>query len=71
MISPIALTPGVEEWRNNAPDMYDAMIQGIPLRRLGDPEADIGRTAVFLASEDANYITGQTIMVDGGSIKLR
>lgn len=70
-ISPIALTPGVEQWKQSAPAQYDAMIEGIPLRRLGDPEADIGRTAVFLASDDANYITGQTIMVDGGSIKLR
>ena len=41
------------------------------MRRLGNPEKDIGRTAVFLASEDSDYITGQTIMVDGGSIKLR
>ncbi len=47
LISPIALTPGVEEWRSNAPEMYEAMINRIPLRRLGDPEADIGRTAVF------------------------
>lgn len=71
LISPIALTPGVEQWRDSAPDMYEAMINRIPLRRLGDPEQDIGQVAVFLASEEANYITGQTIMVDGGSIKLR
>lgn len=71
LISPIALTPGVEAWRDSAPDLYEQMLQGIPKRRLGDPEADIGRTAVFLASDDADYITGQTIMVDGGSIKLR
>lgn len=71
LISPIALTPGVEAWKQSAPELYDAMINRIPLRRLGDPEGDIGRTAVFLASDDANYITGQTIMVDGGSIKLR
>lgn len=71
IISPIALTPGVEQWSKAAPELYDQMIQGIPLRRLGDPEEDIGRTAVFLASDDAKYITGQTIMVDGGSIKLR
>jgi len=71
MISPIALTPGVEKWRDGAPDLYEQMINGIPLRRLGDPEEDIGRTAVFLASNDANYITGQTIMVDGGTVKLR
>ncbi|MFK2825411.1 SDR family oxidoreductase [Bacillus sp. B190/17] len=71
LISPIALTPGVEQWRDNNKEAYDAMVQKIPLRRLGDPEADIGRTAVFLASDDANYITGQTIMVDGGTVKLR
>ncbi|WP_068776550.1 SDR family NAD(P)-dependent oxidoreductase [Paenibacillus sp. FJAT-26967] len=71
LISPIALTPGVEQWRDSAPDLYDAMINRIPLRRLGDPEQDIGRVALFLASDDSNYITGQTIMVDGGSIKLR
>lgn len=71
IISPIAHTQGVEQWRENAPELYDQMIQGIPLRRLGDPEADIGRTAVFLASDDASYMTGQTIMVDGGSTKLR
>ncbi|MEK4086273.1 SDR family NAD(P)-dependent oxidoreductase [Psychrobacillus sp. FSL K6-1415] len=71
LISPIALTPGVEQWRENAPQLYDAMINKIPLRRLGDPEQDIGQVAVFLSSADSNYITGQTIMVDGGSIKLR
>ncbi|MEK3997323.1 SDR family oxidoreductase [Psychrobacillus sp. FSL K6-2365] len=71
LISPIALTPGVEQWRESAPQLYDAMINKIPLRRLGDPEQDIGQVAVFLSSADSNYITGQTIMVDGGSIKLR
>ncbi|MDR4887333.1 SDR family oxidoreductase [Fredinandcohnia sp. QZ13] len=71
LISPIALTAGVEQWRDSAPEMYEAMVNKIPLRKLGDPEQDIGRVAVFLASSDSDYITGQTIMVDGGSIKLR
>lgn len=71
LISPIALTPGVEQWRQNDPKLYDAMIDKIPLRRLGDPEQDIGKVAVFLASHDSDYMTGQTLMVDGGSIKLR
>lgn len=70
IISPIALTPGVEAWRDRAPDLYEQMITGIPLRRLGDPEEDIGQVAVFLASDMADYIQGQTIMVDGGSIML-
>lgn len=64
-------TEGVKEWRENAPELYETMLEGIPLRRLGDPEEDIGRVAVFLSSEDSDYMTGQTLMVDGGSIKLR
>jgi NAD(P)-dependent dehydrogenase (short-subunit alcohol dehydrogenase family) len=35
--------------------------------RLGDPEADIGGVALFLASEDARYITGNTLFADGGA----
>ena len=71
LISPIAKTPGIEQWAQDHPDSYEAMLAKNPMGRLGDPEKDIGRTAVFLASEDASYITGQTMMVDGGSIKLR
>ncbi|CDQ41616.1 MULTISPECIES: SDR family NAD(P)-dependent oxidoreductase [Virgibacillus] len=70
IIAPIALTEGVKQWRQSASELYEQMINNIPLRRLGDPEQDIGRTAVFLASDDSDYITGQTIMVDGGSIKI-
>lgn len=70
IISPIARTEGVESWSESAPELYDQMISNIPLRRLGDPEKDIGKTAVFLASEDSDYITGQTVMVDGGTTKI-
>lgn len=71
LISPISNSPGVEAWKQAFPDMYEATLKGIPLGRWGEPEEDIGRVAVFLASEDARYITGQTMMVDGGSIQLR
>ncbi|MER2122081.1 MAG: SDR family oxidoreductase [Solibacillus sp.] len=71
IIAPIALTAGVEQWSKSSPELYEAMINNIPLRRMGDPEGDIGRVAVFLSSSDTDYITGQTIMVDGGSTKLR
>jgi NAD(P)-dependent dehydrogenase (short-subunit alcohol dehydrogenase family) len=40
-----------------------------PLRRLGNP-ADVGRAAVFLASDDASYINGTTIILDGGSMAV-
>ena len=37
-----------------------------PLRRLGVPE-DVGAAAAFLASDDASWITGQTLVLDGGA----
>ena len=40
-----------------------------PLRRLGFP-ADVGKAAVFLACDDASYITGMTIVVDGGAMAV-
>ena len=71
VISPLALTEGVAAYIDANPGVEEAMLARTPLRRFGDPEADIGRVAVFLASADARYMTGQTLMVDGGSIKLR
>ena len=46
-------------------DYLNTMAASIPLRKLGSVE-DIGNTALFLASKEAAYITGQTIVVDGG-----
>ncbi|WP_100330880.1 3-oxoacyl-[acyl-carrier-protein] reductase [Bacillus xiapuensis] len=43
------------------------MLSQIPLARFGEP-ADIAKATVFLASEDAKYITGQTLHVDGGMV---
>ena len=45
------------------------VLQRTPLGRFGEP-AEIGRVAVFLASEDASYMTGQTIYPDGGRLAL-
>jgi len=71
IISPLANSPGVQAWAKAQPEYYEAVVNKIPLGRFGELEEDIGRVAVFLASEDSRYITGQTLMVDGGSIMLR
>jgi len=46
-------------------DQRDAMLAEIPLSRLGEP-ADVAQACLFLASGDSDYITGQTLVVDGG-----
>ena len=65
------LPPGddrrLKKWREEYPAVYEQTIKGIPAGRFGDPEKDIGRTAVFLCSEDAKYISGETITMQGGS----
>ena len=38
----------------------------MPLGHMGDPEQDIGPVAVFLASDDGRFVTGQTVIADGG-----
>jgi len=43
----------------------DETAASIPLKRIGDP-LDIGHAALFLASDEAGYITGQTLVIDGG-----
>jgi NAD(P)-dependent dehydrogenase (short-subunit alcohol dehydrogenase family) len=45
----------------------DAVAERLPLRRLGEPD-DIGRAALFLVSDAASWITGHTLVVDGGAV---
>ena len=47
----------------------DAIIKGVPMGRMAEPE-DIARVAVFLASDDSGFVTGQNLAVNGGSAFL-
>lgn len=67
VVCPLAMTAELEKFRDEYPDIYDATIKGVPLGRFADPETDIGRICVFLASEDASFISGETIVAQGGS----
>ncbi|MEO8695665.1 MAG: SDR family oxidoreductase [Acidimicrobiales bacterium] len=69
-ISPSAQTPALEQWKKDYPKEYAQRIAIIPLQRFGDPEDDIGRALVALASADAHYITSATVTVDGGAYFL-
>lgn len=67
VVCPLAMTESLKEWKENYPELFEKTIQGIPLGRFADPMDDIGRVCVFLASEDAHYVTGETITLQGGS----
>ena len=65
-----AVAPGFVETDMTADlgeDIRERATQAIPLGRMGQPQ-DIAKTVAFLASADASYITGQTLVVDGGMV---
>ncbi len=68
---PLATSPSFVQWAEENPDDYRVIEASIPLRRMGEPEADVGPVAVFLASRDAHYVTGTTLLADGGRGYLR
>lgn len=67
VICPLAMTESLAQWKEHYPELYEKTIQGIPLGHFADPKNDIGKVCVFLASDDASYITGETITLQGGS----
>lgn len=68
-VAPAAATPMTENLRNNE-KLNDNYLQRIPLKRWADPE-EIAGTYVFLASADADYMTGQVLAIDGGLVMVR
>lgn len=64
-----ALAPGYVDTemtrRNNPPEAMQAILETIPVRRMALPE-ELAKVAAFLVSEENSYLTGQTVVVDGG-----
>ena len=60
------VTPQTERYLSDQAT-HDKLLSHIPLARFGRP-CDVAATALFLASEGASYITGQTVFVEGGRL---
>jgi NAD(P)-dependent dehydrogenase (short-subunit alcohol dehydrogenase family) len=61
----IIRTPLIESYAQANPEKVQAGLAHTPLRRLGEPE-DVADVVLFFVSEGARYVTGQTLVVDGG-----
>ncbi|MDT7677623.1 MAG: 2-hydroxycyclohexanecarboxyl-CoA dehydrogenase, partial [Pseudonocardiales bacterium] len=66
VITPAAKTDAAANIERTNPDVIAAAVATIPMGRLGDPDTDVAPAALFLASDDSRYVTGQTLGVDGG-----
>ena len=70
VLCPAALSPAAVTYLDSHPDDAKYYLSQTALGRFGEPHRDIGPIAVFLASTDSGYLTGQTLNADGGQIML-
>jgi len=66
-IAPGAWTKRGQDWAARDPEGFAKAMAAQPIGRLGDPETDIAPVALFLATDDARFVTGQVFYVDGGA----
>jgi 3-oxoacyl-[acyl-carrier protein] reductase len=67
-LSPLAMTPALEDYLARYPEAEAPLLDRAALRRFGHPEDDIGTAATLLIGRDARFITGQTLIADGGGV---
>jgi 3-oxoacyl-[acyl-carrier protein] reductase len=66
-LAPVAGSPALLAAFDQSPALREAVEARTPLGRVGDITDDIGSVALFLAGDDAAFVTGQTVVCDGGS----
>ncbi len=70
VLNPASLGDTGKAYFADKPEEFAKLCEDVALGYFGEAERDIGAAAVFLASDDSRYITGQTINVDGGQVML-
>ena len=66
IVCPLAWTAQLENFANAYPEAFKANVHTPPMGHFGDVELEIGRACVSLASPDFNYMTGETLTLEGG-----
>lgn len=70
VICPATLSLGARTYLQSQPGGYERAVADYALGYIGDGHDDVAPVAIFLASDDSHYVTGQTIFVDGGHTML-
>lgn len=69
-LAPSAVTPALAAYLEREPHMRTHIVNRSPLRRTGDSELDIGAAIAFLVGPNARFVTGQTLVVNGGALMM-
>jgi glucose 1-dehydrogenase len=64
-VAPGAIRTPINREAWETPEAYQSLMKLIPIKRIGEPD-DLARAAVWLVSDEADYVTGTTLFVDGG-----
>jgi NAD(P)-dependent dehydrogenase (short-subunit alcohol dehydrogenase family) len=70
VILPLANSPAMAWWVKERPQEAEAFLATVPMKRIGDCEADIGRFVALLCADECRYVNGQSIGLDGGQAFL-
>ena len=68
VVCPAGMSPSSETFRDADPDRWAKIMRQIPLGRMGDPLDDIGCAVAALVSDDLRFLTGATLLLDGGRL---
>jgi glucose 1-dehydrogenase len=64
-VSPGAIKTPINKEVWSDPDKYQSLLQLIPYKRIGTPQ-DVAKAVAWLASDDSDYVNGETLYIDGG-----
>jgi meso-butanediol dehydrogenase / (S,S)-butanediol dehydrogenase / diacetyl reductase len=70
-VVPLAMSPGMRWWSEHEPERFAEVVAEVPLGHIGDCERDVGEAVAWVCSDGARYVTGSTLMLDGGQAYLR
>lgn len=70
VICPAAMSPSAAAFAEADPARFQRVLRAIPLGRFGDPMSDIGRAVAALVGDDLYFLTGATLMLDGGRLLI-
>jgi NAD(P)-dependent dehydrogenase (short-subunit alcohol dehydrogenase family) len=70
VVCPAGMSPGAAAFRDENPERWAKVVRQIPLGRMGDEVDDIGTAVAALCGDDLRFVTGATLLLDGGRLQV-